>query len=181
MTAEPITTSPKWLTQVIIRQITEKDLPALEWGGEYAHFRRLYAEIYQGVLKGRAVMWAAEIPEVGLVGQMFVQLNSSRKELANGSSRAYIYSFRIQSFYRDKGIGTLMLQTVEADLEKRGFQSVTLNVGIDNPGARRLYERRGYRVITSEPGHWSYQDEKGISHEVVEPAWRMEKQLRKSA
>ncbi len=179
MTAEPVTSSPALLKQVIIRLIAEKDLPALEWNGEYTHFRRLYAEIYQSVLSGKALMWAAELTEVGLIGQMFVQLKSARKELANGSTRAYIYSFRIQSAYRSRGIGTLMLQTVETDLAKRGFQNVTLNVGIDNPGARRLYERRGYHVIASEPGRWSYQDDHGIFHEVIEPAWRMEKQLKR--
>ena len=70
-----------------------------------------------------------------------------------------------------------MMEVVEDDLRKRGFQYVTLNVARDNPRAQQLYIRRGFRVVAPEPGVWSYQDEKGIWHRVEEPAWRMEKGL----
>lgn len=170
-------TKPNWLSNVQIRQIERSDLPALEWDGEYTHFRRLYNEIYEGVVKGKAVMWVADLNGLSIIGQLFVQLSSSRTELANGTSRAYIYSFRIQPSYRDKGLGTHMLQIAEKDLAERGFQWVTLNVARDNPDARRLYERQGYRVVAKEPGNWTYRDERGITREVHEPAWRMGKRL----
>jgi ribosomal protein S18 acetylase RimI-like enzyme len=53
----------------------------------------------------------------------------------------------------------------------------TLNVGQDNPAARRLYERRGYRVVGAEPGVWQYVDHDGFVRTIDEPAWRMEKKL----
>ena len=34
-----------------IRQATESDLPALEWDGEYIHFRRVYREAMKEVKK----------------------------------------------------------------------------------------------------------------------------------
>ena len=170
-------TKPTLLSSVQIRQIERSDLPALEWDGEYTHFRRLYKEIYEGADKGRAIMWVADLNGTTIIGQLFVQLSSARTELANGTSRAYIYSFRIQPPYRDKGLGTYMLQIAEKDLVERGFQWVTLNVARDNPDARRLYERLGYRVIAMEPGNWTYRDDHGITREVHEPAWRMEKRL----
>lgn len=166
-----------WLERVQIRLVSESDLPALEWGGEYAHFRRLYSEIYHSTMQGKALMWVADLPEQGIVGQVFVQLSSSRAELADGSRRAYIYGFRIQSPFRGQGLGTRLLRVIELDLCRRGFRWATLNVGIDNPAARRLYERCGYNVIASEPGNWSYRDPEGKRHEVHEPAWRMEKRL----
>ena len=170
-------TTPIWLSKVQIRHIEKSELPALEWNGEYAHFRRLYKEIYEGVVKGKAIMWVADLNGGSIIGQLFVQLSSARIELANGTNRAYIYSFRIQPPYRDNGLGTHMLRIVEEDLAERGFHWVTLNVARDNPDARRLYERQGYRVIAMEPGNWTYRDERGITREVHEPAWRMEKRL----
>lgn len=160
-----------------IRTAKEEDLPALEWDGEYRHFHRLYSEIFESTRKGRAIMWIAEMEPVGLVGQLFVQLISGRPELADGAYRGYIYGFRVKLAYRSQGIGTQMMEVAENDLLKRGFRWVTLNVGHDNPEARRLYERLGYRVVAEEPGQWSYQDEYGQRHEVHEPAWRMEKRL----
>lgn len=172
-------TKPTWLSKVQIRQIERSDLPALEWDGEYTHFRQLYKEIYEGVTKGKAIMWVADLNGSSVIGQLFVQLKSSRIELADGTSRAYIYSFRVQPSYRENGLGTQMLQIAENDLVERGFHWVTLNVARDNPDARRLYERQGYRVVAMEPGNWTYRDERGLTKQVHEPAWRMEKRLLK--
>lgn len=166
-----------WLSQLEIRQLTIEDLPALEWGGEYTHFRRLYREVYQSACVGRAVMWVAELAVKGIIGQLFVQLKSVRKELADGELRAYIYGFRVQPAYRGFGVGTRLLQTAESDLVSRKYPWVTLNVARQNPDARRFYERHGYRVIGSEPGYWSYLDEQGRRNYVHEPAWRMLKRL----
>jgi ribosomal protein S18 acetylase RimI-like enzyme len=166
-----------WLANVQIRTATQADLPALEWGGEFIYFRRLYHDVYQNACRGRAVIWLAEMPPTGLIGQVFVQLDSARKELADGVSRAYVYGFRVQSPFRSAGVGGRLLDTLEADLQKREFRWVTLNVGRQNLQARRFYERCGYRVIAAEPGIWSYLDHLGQRQEVHEPAWRMEKRF----
>jgi ribosomal protein S18 acetylase RimI-like enzyme len=168
---------PEWLTRLVVRQVTQEDLPALEWDGEYRHFRRLYRDIYHGACQGKAVLWVGEIDNEGVIGQVFVQLDSARKELADGMSRAYIYGFRVRPRYRRQGIGGRMLQAVEQDLVLRTFRLATLNVGRENPEARRFYERYGYQVVAAEPGRWSYLDDQGNRHEVHEPAWRMEKHL----
>ncbi|MFM8319673.1 MAG: GNAT family N-acetyltransferase [Chloroflexota bacterium] len=165
-------------SQAMIRQLRADDLPALEWGGEYRHFRRLYREIYQGACMGRAVMWVAELPPAGVIGQVFVQLDSARKELADGAIRAYIYGFRIQALYRSQGLGGRMLATVEGDLQRRRFYWATLNVARENPDARRFYERHGYQVVADEPGRWYYMDDDNLRHDVHEPAWRMEKRIK---
>ncbi len=166
-----------WVQKVIIRHIQESDLPALEWDGEFAHFRRVYADAYRRSMRGGLVMWVAELPDGGIIGQVFIQLNSNRKELADGRRKAYLYSFRIKPEYRSAGLGSRVLDVVEDDLRERGYNSVTLNVAKDNIGAQRLYERHGYRVVAHEPGVWSYPDETGQWQLVNEPAWRMEKRL----
>lgn len=168
---------PDWISRIQIRPIQEADLPGLEWDGEYRHFRRLYAEIFDSSQRGRSLMWVVDLEGTGIIGQLFVQLNSARTELANGMTRAYIYGFRIRPLYRGNGLGTSMMKIVEADLKRRGYKKITLNVGRDNPEARRLYERLGYRVVANEPGYWSYRDDNGELHDVHEPAWRMEKEL----
>ena len=167
---------------VVIRQAEKADLPALEWEGEYSHFRRLFAEAYQRAERGEAVMWVAELPERGIIGQLFVQMNGKEPEMRSlltreDNGRAYIYGFRVRPDYRRSGIGSRLLQVAEADLARRGFRKVALNVARDNLDARRLYERSGYRVIAAEPGTWSYLDPDGHRQHVCEPAWRMEKLL----
>ena len=163
--------------QIVIRQVTRKDLPALEWHGQYKHYRRLFKYAYRRATEGNAVLWIAELYPQGLIGQVFVQLISQRNELADGETRAYIYGFRVRPQYRGEGIGTHLMQTAEEDLRQRGFQRVSLNVGRDNFSAQRLYERLGYHIVAPEPGIWSYVDHLGRRRQVHEPAWRMEKEL----
>ncbi len=166
------------LSDIQIRNLIREDLPALEWEGEYTHFRRLYWDIYQSARRGEAILWVAELKRAGIIGQLFVQLNSARAELADGASRAYIYGFRIRPEYRNQGLGTLMLEVTETDLVNRGYRWAVLNVNRDNPDARRLYERIGYQIVAMEAGRWTYLDENGVRREVNEPAWRMEKAIK---
>ncbi len=123
-------------------------------------------------------MWVADLPGEEIVGQVFVQLESSRNELANGKNRAYIYGFRVKPAYQCAGIGTKLLTTVENDLQQRKFEWITLNVGRENLDARRFYDRHGYYVVAADPGQWTYTDDQGRKNQVNEPAWRMLKRLR---
>jgi GNAT superfamily N-acetyltransferase len=57
-----------------------------------------------------------------------------------------------------RGIGTALLRAGEATARRLGHRRVALGVGVDNPDARRLYQRLGY----ADWGHGSivgtYQD-----------------------
>ncbi len=167
---------PEWLQRVIIRHVISEDLPLLEWEGEYLHFRRLFAGAYQRQLAGQSVLWIALL-DGRAVGQVFIQLDSERLDLADGLERAYLYSFRVRPEFRGQQLGTLIHRTVENDLRLRGYQYITLNVGKKNIRAQALYRRLGYRYVAHEPGRWSYPDHEGVWHDVEEPAWRMEKRL----
>lgn len=170
-------TQLEWLSLVVIRHLDSSDLPELEWGGEYVHFRRLFQDAYEYAQQGRSILWVADLSEKGVIGQLFIQLFSGRRELADGHNRAYIYGFRIKPAYRRAGLGQRMMEIAEQELISLGYQIVTLNVGQNNPDARRLYEKLGYKVVAGEPGRWSYIDHQGNRREVDEPAWRMEKRL----
>ena len=166
-----------WLERVTIRHLVRKDLPALEWEGEYRHYRQVYANAYARMADGRAVLWVADMNGEGIIGQAFVQLTCDRPELADGVTRAYIFGFRVRPAYRSLGLGTRMMQTIEFDLYRRRFTRCVLNVARENERALALYHRLGYSIIAPDPGEWSYYDDKGILRREVEPAWRMEKSL----
>lgn len=166
------------INQVRIRRLAYEDLPALEWNGEFIHFRNVYEGVYRRMQNGTAEAWVAESGRDGIVGQVFLQLDCDRPELANGWNRAYLYSFRIKPEYRNLGLGTRMLDVLQNYLVKRKFTRLTLNVARDNPDARRLYERLGFQIVADEPGIWSYKDHNGKIQTVEEPSWRMEKKLR---
>ncbi len=164
-----------WIRNVVIRQMQESDLPALEWEGEYTHFRRMYADAFKRQQRGFSILWVADLPGFGIIGQVFIQLICDRHELADGLYRAYLYSFRIKPPFRSAGLGGRMLAVLETDLKQRHYHQITLNVAKTNTRARRMYEAHGFRVVAHEPGCWSYIDHEGNWQHVEEPAWRMEK------
>jgi ribosomal protein S18 acetylase RimI-like enzyme len=168
---------PDWRDQVIIRRLRQTDLPDLEWDGEYKHFRGIYRAAFDRSRAGQSVLWVAEHQGHGVIGQLFIQLDSDVPELSDGATRAYLHAFRIRSEYRGEGLGSFMLALAEADLIRRSFKMITLNVTQDNLAAIRLYERHGYRITGPDAGQWSYPDHEGVWHTVKEPSWRMEKQL----
>ena len=43
-----------------------------------------------------------------------------------------------------RGIGTALIRAAEDTARRLGHQRIALGVGLDNPNARRLYERLGY-------------------------------------
>jgi len=168
---------PARLAQVRIRQLSAADLPTLEWEGAYTHFRRVYARAHERAQRGEAVLWVAET-DARLVGQVFVLLLSHTDPLlADGRQHAFIHSFRVRLECRRAGLGSRLLDAAEADLIRRDFTNVFLNVALENEGAIRLYERRGYCRLHTVSGDWSYEDHLGDLRQVHEPGWRMVKQL----
>ncbi len=168
-----------WARKLLIRQAEISDLTKMEWEGEYARLRNVYAEVFERMQKGLAIMWVADLPSWGIIGQVFVQLISKAAELADGSKRAYVHSFRVRPEFQQAGVGSKLMSKVEQDLLKRGYSEVSLNVGKDNPGARSIYDHLGYRVVKKVPGKWWYYDHNNKLQHVNEPSWRMLKIIRK--
>lgn len=74
------------------------------------------------------------------------------------------------------GIGTGLMEEAESRARESG--SITLGVGIDNPGARRLYERRGYRYTGERTTTiYEYVDDQGYARTATETDESMVKVL----
>jgi ribosomal protein S18 acetylase RimI-like enzyme len=162
--------------RVVIRPIRESDLPALEWDGEYTKFRDVYRHAYDDMLRGQRLLLVA-VDDSAMVGQVFIQLSSSELQFADGATRGYLYSLRVRPGWQGHGIGTRLISAAEAALRQRGFRTAIIAAAKDNEGARRLYERLGYRVFAADPGVWYFTDVNGTRQTVEEPCWVMHKQL----
>src|SRR3972149_1768962 len=97
---------PDLVQQITIRQASISDLPAMEWEGEFKHFRNLYSDAYRRQERNLSLIWLAELPEEPLVGQLLLQLACDRPELANGMDRAYRLRLRGSPRNRSLGVGT---------------------------------------------------------------------------
>ena len=162
--------------KVVIRPIRETELPALEWDGAYTRYRKVFRQTYEDAVRGQRVMLVA-LASVQIVGQVFIQLSSTERRYADGYSRGYLYSLRVRPEWQARGIGTRLVKAAEATLRARGFNMAVIAAGKENPRARQLYERLGYRAFADDPGVWYFQDVNGVQQSVAEPCWVMEKRL----
>ena len=165
------------VSKIIFRLLTESDIKALEWDGEFIHYRNLYRAVYKDMLRGKSLMWGIELEQNNLIGQLFVQLDSKYPAMADGVNNAYIFGFRVKPNYRNFGIGSKLLEFIEADLRRRNYEFVTLHVAKENLRGKTFYIRHGYKILSSVNGNWSYIDHQGNLRNVREPSWRMGKNL----
>ena len=73
--------------------------------------------------------------------------------------------------WQGQGIGTRLVRAAEDAARRRGFDRIVLGVGVDNPDAKRLYERLGYVDWEQRSGGrpmdrtgWGWRDPGGVAH-----------------
>lgn len=134
------------LSRVVLKDTTVEDILRL-----YAEVPLAEQEITRRDLQGdfrdagrrRFVYGAYE--EDCIVGTIQLVFIMRFRALANGHSIAHIHHVEVADEFRGNGLGHFLVGRVEAIAKKRGFAFVTLLVEEENTGARRLYDRLGYR------------------------------------
>ena len=167
---------PESLSTVTIRQGCQADLPALEWEGEFCHFRQVYRRAMDETLRGLRAILVAEA-EGRLVGQLFIQFRGTDISGGPRGRYGYLHAFRVRPAYRNRGIGTRLVTEAESILCKRGCTKALIAVALENQPALSLYQRLGYAVTGRDRGEWSYVDHQGRVCHVHEPSYVLEKSL----
>jgi ribosomal protein S18 acetylase RimI-like enzyme len=79
-----------------------------------------------------------------VVGYAFVRLEEGSDDtFPVGERFAELYSLSVARDWREQGIGTALLDLVDAELASREITALSVAVMIGNSDAQRLYERRG--------------------------------------
>ncbi|XP_013421120.1 uncharacterized protein LOC106181324 [Lingula anatina] len=92
-------------------------------------------------------------------------------EKKSDPSKGYVETICVESKYRGKGIGKVLLDRAEYEAKAMGCRSIYLKVKRTNR-AKNLYERQGYRVTKDHDGCCCTYCAVGIRH-----FYEMEKQL----
>lgn len=129
---------------VVIRECRAEDLPALEWFSLFSQERALIQRLFEQHLRGEALMLTAEVNGEAS-GQLWLDFRG-RPDGLTGE----IWGVRVMPCLQGRGIGSRLLRAAEAAMRMRGCRGAELGVEIDNPRARRLYERHGYSLDRTE-------------------------------
>jgi ribosomal protein S18 acetylase RimI-like enzyme len=66
----------------------------------------------------------------------------------------YLAGLAVDEKVRGEGVGGILLEQAINMARQRGCKRVVLDVALDNPGARRLYERTGFKVFNKKSFPW---------------------------
>lgn len=116
-----------------VRRCTDRDLGALEAGeppgsGIARHFPREQ--------EAGNIVFASAWRDHQLLGTVVLDFRSD-----DAPELKHLF---VHAAFRGVGAGTAMCGWVETQAARRGFGKLYLGVGVDNSGARRLYQRLGF-------------------------------------
>jgi ribosomal protein S18 acetylase RimI-like enzyme len=154
-----------------VRRCTQGDLLPLEWDGMFTPHREILCETYQRQLKGEVEMLVGEL-EQRPIAQAWVDLTKRRDERVG-----VIWALRVHPRWQGQGFGAQVLAQAESLLRARGFAQSELGVERNNPRARKLYERLGYRYDRELREHYSYAQADGQRVHAVADQWMLRKLL----
>ena len=89
-----------------------------------------------------------------------------------------MFALDVGKAFRNRGVGTALIDAVEAAAISLHMIEVNLEVSVDNVNATRLYERLGYQRLP-EPvtDYWDELDEDGNRRRVNALSWIMIKEI----
>ncbi len=157
---------------VEIRIASESDLESLAEAHapsiSAAQIKRRLAESSKGF---RTMLVA--INDGRAVGSVSIGGGSFQRQ---GSLR--LFALDVGAAYQRNGLGTALINAVEAIAAERGLGEVNLEVEIDNEGAIRLYRRLGYKVCGDiVMDRWTRLGDDGTCESIEMPVFVMVKRL----
>lgn len=90
------------------------------------------------------------------VGYAYAAVHGPDPVWYTGDTRAELIHLSVADGARGGGVGTTLMDAVDAELERRGIEDVEIGVDTANHEAMRFYEERGYRddfhILYGTPG-----------------------------
>jgi GNAT superfamily N-acetyltransferase len=131
--------------EVTIRPLQERDLSDLEW---YGHQTSQAADVARTVRRrGDEVVFLVAVANNYPVGRLGVDFAR-----ASSGEAVRLWSMAVMPNLQSLGIGSALMQRAEQLAIERGRGRSEIGVERSNEGARRLYERLGYRRFGEHRG-----------------------------
>ena len=145
---------PLWLELHHHHASVSRVQPFVDDETSWAARRRSYVETFE---QGGFALVAED--DGGLAGYAMVRIHEGPDDSWALEHRyGEVWTVLVTERARGQGLGSALLDAVDAELERRGIRDLMIGVMEGNDGARRLYERRGlvpgwlqlYRVSAAE-------------------------------
>lgn len=142
-----------------VRQLAVGDLRAdevaeLAWSGSPAHLRSVAAAL-QRAAQGLEDYLVVRAPDGEPVAKMRIDYTSQ-------ADTGVFSQLAAMGPLQGLGIATMLIGAGEQRVRARGLAFAALGVEDNNPRARRLYRRLGYRAAGRQHASWETEDDTGV-------------------
>lgn len=103
-------------------------------------------QLWYLLLKARSLVLVVTA-EDNIIGSMIILLR-------NNVSHARIYSLNVHPGYRQRGMGSSLMDSALGILKERGFKKIGLEAGINNTAALNLYRSKGFCIDRTLMGYY---------------------------
>ncbi len=120
------------------------------------HFDPKIGDVYWRAMKGKwednvGIVAIAENAMIGFCLGGVHHFNDFEKVYFDGDRHGELWDVYTKPDWQGKGVGKEMMALAEKELIKKGCPNVLLkNVNVENHGAKRLYEKLGYKPYVLE-------------------------------
>lgn len=161
--------------KIEFRRCRRDDLEALEWWGQFSEHREIIRAAFERQRLGELVMLLADL-EGFPIGQVWIDFRPTPRT-EEGKISASLWAVRVLPPLRNQGIGEKLMLAAEEIVRGRRYDELALTVERSNPGAKRFYERLGYRTSGNADGEYSYRSPTGQVRRIPLNQWVMRKPL----
>jgi GNAT superfamily N-acetyltransferase len=136
-----------------VNDLVLDDLALLGWSGSAAHLASV-ARALERVESGEVEYLAVRAPSGDPIAKGGI-------DYAVKAGIGTLSQLATAEELRSRGIGAYLICVAEGRMRGRGVRAAELGVEDDNPRARALYERLGYREVGRESASWNVEDADG--------------------
>jgi ribosomal protein S18 acetylase RimI-like enzyme len=137
---------PDVTVPVVVRDLIEADLDALQWSGTASHLASVREQLSR--------VESGEVEYLVATASYGLPIGKAGIDYTRHAGAGTIYQAAVHPALQSCGIGTLLVGEAERRIRARGLAYAELGVEHDNPRARSLYERLGYVAYGDAPEEW---------------------------
>jgi ribosomal protein S18 acetylase RimI-like enzyme len=152
-----------------VNDLKPEDLDRITWSGSPSHIKSV-ARALERVESGKVEYLAVRAPNGWPVAKGGIDYMVHK-------GAGTLWQLETDESLRGLGIGKRLIEEAEKRIKKRGLKEAVMGVEDNNPAARRLYERLGYKEYGHEQESWEQEDNAGNSYTYVTPVTLLRKEL----